>query len=232
MKISKTGLELIEEFEGGPYLYAYRDPIGIWTIGYGHTKGVYASQTITKDQAEEFLKEDVADAEANVNKWMDKYHFNQNQYDALVSFAFNIGSIDQLTGYGRRTIQEISDKILAYNRAGVEILPGLVRRRAAEQKLFNTSIDNNDAVDDNEINDNENNNEVINNSEDYDMPLIKRGSSGKAVKIWQIIVGTTIDGIFGQNTEAATKRFQERNNLEVDGIVGPKSWKAGLESIG
>ena len=231
MKISKTGLELIEEFEGGPYLYAYRDPIGIWTIGYGHTKGVYADQIITKAQAEEFLKEDVADAEANVNTWMDKYHFNQNQYDALVSFAFNVGSIDQLTGYGRRTISEISDKITAYNRAGVEILPGLVRRRAAEQKLFNTPIDNTN----NTNNTNNTDNEVINNkdnSEEYDMPLIRRGSSGKAVKIWQIIVGTTIDGIFGQNTEAATKRFQERNNLEVDGIVGPKSWKAGLESIG
>lgn len=70
-----------------------------------------------------------------------------------------------------------------------------------------------------------------NNSEDYDMPMIKRGSSGKAVKIWQVIVGTTIDGIFGSNTEAATKRFQDKYNLVVDGIVGPKTWKAGLSNI-
>lgn len=223
MKISRTGLELIEEFEGGPYLYAYQDPIGIWTIGYGHIRGVYPGQTITKAQAEEFLREDVTDAENAVNKYMSKYHFNQNQYDALVSFAFNIGSIDQLTANGTRTIEEINNAILLYNKANDKVLPGLVRRRTAEQKLFNTSITNNDnAIDDN----------TENNSEEYDMPLIKRGSSGKAVKIWQIIVGTTIDGIFGVNTEAATKRFQERNNLEVDGIVGPKTWKVGLESIG
>lgn len=236
MKISKTGLDLIEEFEGGPYLNAYRDPIGIWTIGYGHTKGVYAGQRITKAQAEEFLKEDAGDAEAAVNKYMSKYHFNQNQYDALVSFAFNIGSIDQLTANGTRTIKEISLAIPLYNKAGGGVLPGLVRRRAAEQKLFNSISENtgSNTESNNESNSDSNtgsNNEVI-NSEEYDMPLIRRGSSGKAVKIWQIIVGATIDGIFGQNTEAATKRFQERNNLEVDGIVGPKTWKAGLESIG
>lgn len=230
MEISKAGLELIEELEGGPYLNAYRDPIGIWTIGYGHTKGVYAGQTITKAQAEEFLKEDARDAEAAVNKYMSKYHFNQNQYDALVSFAFNIGSIDQLTANGTRTIKEISLAILLYNKAGGGVLPGLVRRRAAEQKLFNSAVEN--TKNDDAVENIESNNEIINNSEEYDMPLIRRGSSGKVVKIWQIIVGTTIDGIFGQNTEAATKRFQERNNLEVDGIVGPKTWKAGLESVG
>lgn len=221
MKISKTGLNLIEKYEG-LRLTAYKDPVGIWTIGYGHTKGVYAGQTITKAQAEEFLKEDVANAETAVNKYMNKYHFNQNQYDALVSFAYNIGSIDQLTGYGRRTIKEISEKILAYNRAGSEILLGLVRRRAEEQALFDTTINTTAEAAVNNITD---------NMEDYDMPLIKRGSSGKVVKIWQVIVGTTIDGIFGSNTEAATKRFQERNNLVIDGIVGPNTWKAGLESV-
>ena len=77
----------------------------------------------------------------------------------------------------------------------------------------------------------EHNNVNNSNKEEYNMPLIKRGSSGKAVKIWQIIVGTTVDGIFGTNTEESTKRFQERNNLVVDGIVGPITWKAGLNSI-
>lgn len=77
----------------------------------------------------------------------------------------------------------------------------------------------------------EHNNVNNSNKEEYNMPLIKRGSSGKAVKIWQIIVGTTVDGIFGTNTEESTKRFQERNNLVVDGIVGPITWKAGLDSI-
>ena len=63
------------------------------------------------------------------------------------------------------------------------------------------------------------------------MPLLKRGSSGKAVKIWQIIVGSTIDGIFGTNTEISTKRFQERQGLTVDGIVDETTWEIGLKSV-
>lgn len=65
----------------------------------------------------------------------------------------------------------------------------------------------------------------------YDMPIIKTGSKGKAVKIWQIIVGVTVDGEFGPKTLEATMKFQRAKALEVDGIVGPKTWKKGLESI-
>lgn len=75
-------------------------------------------------------------------------------------------------------------------------------------------------------------NNVENHKEEaYDMTLIKRGSKGKAVEIWQIIVGTKVDGDFGKNTEAATREFQKNNGLVVDGIVGKNSWKAGLESV-
>ena len=66
---------------------------------------------------------------------------------------------------------------------------------------------------------------------DTKMPTIKNGSKGKAVKIWQVIVGVNADGIFGNNTKAATESFQRSHGLGVDGIVGPKSWKAGLESV-
>lgn len=63
------------------------------------------------------------------------------------------------------------------------------------------------------------------------MPTIRKGSKGKAVKIWQIIVGATPDGVFGSKTQALTEKFQKAHGLAVDGIAGPKSWKAGLESV-
>lgn len=139
MKISDKGLDLIKSFEGCR-LEAYKDPVGIWTIGYGHTKGVRKGQKITSAQATEFLRQDCATAEKNVSKFDNIYHWNQNQFDALVSFAYNIGSINGLTANGTRSIQQISNKITAYNKAGGKVLAGLRRRRAAEKKLFNTTI--------------------------------------------------------------------------------------------
>ena len=73
--------------------------------------------------------------------------------------------------------------------------------------------------------------------EEYDMPTIKKGSKGKAVKIWQIIIGATPDGVFGPITEANTRKWQSQhldangNKLVADGIVGPKTWKVGLDSV-
>lgn len=69
-----------------------------------------------------------------------KYKWNQNEFDALVSFAYNIGSIDGLTSSGSRSKDEIVDKFLAYNRAGGKILSGLTRRRQEERALFITSV--------------------------------------------------------------------------------------------
>lgn len=71
--------------------------------------------------------------------------------------------------------------------------------------------------------------------EGYKMPTIRRGSSARAVKVWQAVLGFSgkdVDGIFGPNTEAATRDFQRNHGLVADGIVGPKTWKAGLESVG
>ena len=139
MKISNTGLELIKSFEGCR-LTAYQDSVGVWTIGWGHTKGVYKGQKITQQQADDMLKDDMGVYESKVNKYNGKYNFNQNQFDALTSFAYNVGSIDQLTSNGTRTISQISNKFLAYNKAGGKVLAGLTRRRQAEKKLFDTPV--------------------------------------------------------------------------------------------
>lgn len=135
--LSNTGLELIKKFEGCK-LIAYKDASCILTIGYGHTSGVTAGQTITQAQADAFLKADCATAENAVNSYDSKYNFNQNQFDALVSFTYNCGSgnLKLLTNSGNRTIAEISEKITAYNKSGGKVLQGLVNRRAAEKELF------------------------------------------------------------------------------------------------
>lgn len=139
MKISETGLNLIKQFEGC-HLTAYKDPVGVLTIGYGHTKGVKAGQKITQAQADAYLKQDVASAEKAVSKY--KYSYNQNQFDALVSFTFNCGSgnLKQITNNGTRTLAQISARLPNYNKASGKVLTGLVRRRAAEKKLFDTPV--------------------------------------------------------------------------------------------
>ena len=141
LSISNNGLSLIKRFEGCR-LTAYQDSIGIWTIGYGHTSGVSKGQTITQVQADRYLKADCANAEKAVNKYHNKYHWNQNQFDALVSFTFNCGSgnLNKLLNNGQRTIAQISAKIPAYNKAGGKVLRGLVNRRAAEKELFDRPI--------------------------------------------------------------------------------------------
>ena len=136
MKISENGLDLIKKFEGCR-LVAYKCPAGVLTIGYGHTgSDVKEGMKITQKEADALLKKDVAKFEKAVMKYNNVYGFNQNQFDALVSFAFNIGSIDQLTAKGTRSIGEIGAAILLYNKAGGKKLEGLVKRREAEQALF------------------------------------------------------------------------------------------------
>lgn len=142
MKTSQVGIELIKKYEGCR-LEAYKCPAGVLTIGYGHTGNVYAGQKITSKQAEELLKTDLIRFEKHVNSYYTKYKWTQNEFDALVSFAFNIGSITQLTAKGTRTKQQIADKIMEYVKSGGRVLQGLVSRRVAERELFisNSSCD-------------------------------------------------------------------------------------------
>lgn len=148
MHISKNGLDLIKKYEGF-YSKAYLCPAGVLTIGYGTTNAdskilnytIKKDDVITKAKAEEFLKKSIANRyEPNVNKYMSTYNFNQNQYDALISFCYNIGSIDQLVGRGCKSITKIANDMLLYNHAAGKELKGLTRRRKEEQQLFNTPV--------------------------------------------------------------------------------------------
>lgn len=135
MKVSNDCIELIKQFEGCR-LTAYKCPAGVLTIGYGHTAGVKEGMKITQVQAELFLLEDLQKYEDMVNKYDSKYKWKQNEFDALVSFCYNIGNIDQLTANGTRSRQVIAQKMLLYNKSAGKVLPGLVSRRKAESDLF------------------------------------------------------------------------------------------------
>lgn len=141
MKTSSKGVSLIKQFEGCR-LTAYKCPAGVWTIGYGHTAGVKQGDTITQQTADDYLRNDLAKFESYVLKYDDIYHFNQNQFDALVSFTFNCGAgnLKNLTQNGKRTLAQISANLPLYNKAGGVVLSGLQRRRTAEKTLFDTPI--------------------------------------------------------------------------------------------
>ena len=137
MVVDEKGYNLIKQFEG-LRLTAYRCPAGKWTIGYGHTKGVKKGMYISEAVATHFLIQDVQRVEPTINSYDGIYHWTQNEFDALASFAFNCGTgnLKKLLKYGQRTKSEIADAILLYNKANGRVLRGLVRRRKAERELF------------------------------------------------------------------------------------------------
>nr|DAV46688.1 MAG TPA: Lysozyme [Caudoviricetes sp.] len=141
--ISAKGIALIKRFEGCR-LTAYKCSAGVWTIGYGHTAGVYAGMRITQAQAEAFFKADCKKCGSYVNNPAyvpQTEQLNQNQFDALVSFVFNLGQkwLKSLCDNGR-TLAQIAAAMPQYRRAAGQVLPGLVQRRAAEVALFNTPV--------------------------------------------------------------------------------------------
>ena len=220
-RIGQAGLALIKQYEGCR-LAAYRCAAGVWTIGYGHTAGVHSGMTITQAQADAYLQQDIAKFEGYVNN--PAYvpiteQLNQNQFDALVSFAFNLGAGNLRKLCKGRTAAQIARAMPSYNKAAGKVLAGLTRRRKAEQALFNKAVSCTGTT------------TTSTNTEDYNMKTIKKGSKGNAVKVWQIIIGVTPDGKFGSGTESTTRDWQESHGLTVDGTVGPMSWKAGLEAL-
>lgn len=139
MKISAEGLSLIKKFEGCE-LEAYKCSAGVWTIGYGHTKGVEEGMTITKDQAEEMLLEELVEYERAVEEAVHN-QLDQCMFDALVSWTYNLGptnlnSSTMLKVLNAGEYDEVPSQIKRWNKAGGKVLEGLIRRREAEALLF------------------------------------------------------------------------------------------------
>lgn len=139
MKTSNKGIELIKKFEGLK-LKAYKCPAGVLTIGYGHTGGVKATDVISNQQAESFLISDLEAFEKEINAF--GFKLNQNQFDALISFCYNLGvsafvhsSIFKLIKIDPNT-KAIGSVWNRYVYANKQILSGLVARRKAESELY------------------------------------------------------------------------------------------------
>lgn len=141
--ISNKGISLLKSFEGCS-LVAFWDVNG-YAIGYGHHGDVKEGDTITQAKAEEILRQDLADRyEPSINKYDSVYNFNQNEFDALVSFCYNCGAgnLRQLLKNGQATREQIREALPKYNKAGGKVLNGLVKRRNAELALFNEPVSN------------------------------------------------------------------------------------------
>jgi lysozyme len=139
MKISQSGIDLIKRFEGCK-LKSYLCPAGVWTIGYGHTANVRKNQIITSEQASAMLMSDLLQFERAVNA-MVAVPLKQGQFDALVSFAFNLGSgalagSTLLRKLNSGDYKGAADEFLRWNKAGGKVLEGLSVRRRAERALF------------------------------------------------------------------------------------------------
>lgn len=139
MKTSKDGLDLIKRYEG-LRLEAYKCDGDVWTIGYGHTNGVKPGDVITEEQANQFLREDVAWAEDAVNGYVHA-SITQSAFDALVSFTFNLGA----NAFQKSTLLKnvnagehagVVEQFGRWVKAGGKPLKGLARRRAAEAVLY------------------------------------------------------------------------------------------------
>jgi len=140
MKICQRGIALIKSFEG-LRLTAYKCPAGIWTVGFGHTgPDVLPYMVITEQQAEGLLRKDLEVFEETVESSVTT-QLTQNQFDACVCLAFNIGrgafrSSTLVKFLNNEQYEDAAEQFLRWNRGGGRVLPGLTRRREAERKLF------------------------------------------------------------------------------------------------
>lgn len=145
MKTNKQALQIIQSCES-LRLQSYLCPGGVWTIGYGHTKGVKPGQTITREQAEKFLQEDIEQKERALDGLLSVW-LNDNQYSALVSWVFNLGEGNFAKSTLRKVINadpndrdSITREWLRWNKSGGKELRGLTIRRQMELDLYFTPV--------------------------------------------------------------------------------------------
>jgi len=141
MQISQEGLSLIKKFEGCK-LESYKCAAGVWTIGYGSTHGITEGMSISQERADMLLLEDVEKFEQAVNDLVE-VSLEQNQFDALVSWTFNLGPANLKNSTLLKVLNsshvdwnDVPEQIKRWNKAGGKVLEGLVRRREAEALLF------------------------------------------------------------------------------------------------
>lgn len=150
MKCSDNGIRLIQEFEG-LRLTSYLCSAGVPTIGYGATyyndgSKVKLGQTITRDQANQLLKDHLKEFEGSVMGLLNTTKVNQNQFDALVSFTFNLGAVNLAKSQLLRFVKlnpndpRIAAEFAKWNRAGGNVVTGLVRRRKKESQLYYAAV--------------------------------------------------------------------------------------------
>lgn len=226
--ISDAGLSLIKAFEGCR-LTAYKclPSEQYYTIGWGHYgPDVSAGQTITQEQADDMLRNDLHRYEAYVNDadyCPQTDSLNQSQFDALVSFCYNCGpgNLDALC-HDNATLDAVAADMLAYNKGGGKVLPGLVRRRQAEVDLFNSNVPD-VGFPITEENESEETFEM-------EMRMLRRGDSGNDVFAAMTLMKAhgyydgTPDDLFGPRMEQGLLQMQRDNDLGADGLLGKASW--------
>lgn len=139
MTTSQAGRDLIKKYEG-LRLKAYKCPAGVWTVGYGHTRGVTSSTEISQSMADLFLLDDIRPLERYINKL--GINFRQGQFDAIVSFMFNLGEGNFNKSTLKKKIlaggndEDIAAEFKKWNKAGGKVLDGLTKRREEEAEMW------------------------------------------------------------------------------------------------
>jgi len=258
MYISQNGLNLIKEFEGCTLQSYddYNDNIvsagqgyrGTLTIGWGHIENVYAGQSISQQNADDLLMNDMvkycSQVQEVINEGTIGFAINQNMFDALVSFDYNVGQGCVRTLCRNRDKDTVADMLLEYRNKGSQWEQGLLRRRTAERNLFLSDSEGGQVANPVEVPSQPVEGEMsqlqgLINEQGFGpikvdnipgeetlshCPFVKKGANGEITKWIQLRIGANPDGDFGDATKQAVKWYQQSQGIEDDGEVGRITW--------